>query len=201
MTIWAIVPVKPLRAGKSRLAGVLTAEQREALNLNLLSHTLDTLKEVPEITSILVVSRDPAALAQARARGALTVQESGQPQLNEALKRATVTTRRYDVSAVLILPADLPLLNPPDVRLLLKQSPPAPGVAIVPDRRQEGTNALLVSPPGLIDYDYGPGSFQRHCTRARQAGASLVVLDIPSLALDVDLPEDLELVRERMDLP
>jgi 2-phospho-L-lactate guanylyltransferase len=69
-------------------------------------------------------------------------------------------------------------------------------VVIAPDRREEGTNALLICPAGLIEYDFGPGSFKRHCERARQAGAKLEVVNLPSLSLDLDLPEDLEMVVE-----
>ena len=70
MALWAIVPVKPLRYGKSRLAGVLTQDERAALNTRLLSHTVDTLRSIPEIDQVLVISRDPAALALARDHGA-----------------------------------------------------------------------------------------------------------------------------------
>ena len=63
MTFWAIVPVKPIRRGKSRLAKALTDEQRAELNKNLLVHTVDILKTLPELEQILVVSRDPEALA------------------------------------------------------------------------------------------------------------------------------------------
>jgi 2-phospho-L-lactate guanylyltransferase (CobY/MobA/RfbA family) len=51
----------------------------------------------------------------------------------------------------------------------------------------------------LIGYDFGPDSFQRHCERARQAGARLEICELPSLALDVDLPEDLEAVGREFD--
>ena len=70
MTLWAIVPVKPLRRGKSRLAEVLTQEERKDLNRNLLAHTVDTLAAIPEIEHVLVISRDPEALALAREHGA-----------------------------------------------------------------------------------------------------------------------------------
>jgi 2-phospho-L-lactate guanylyltransferase (CobY/MobA/RfbA family) len=49
MTLWAIVPVKPLRRGKSRLADVLTSEERTDLNRHLLENTIDTLKSLPGI--------------------------------------------------------------------------------------------------------------------------------------------------------
>ena len=40
MSLWAIVPVKPLRRGKSRLAGALTEEERATLNQELLQRKL-----------------------------------------------------------------------------------------------------------------------------------------------------------------
>ena len=55
---------------------------------------------------------------------------------------------------------------------------------------------MLISPSGLIEYDFGDNSFQRHCERARQTGARLEIVDLPSLGLDLDLPEDLEIIRE-----
>ena len=60
MALWAIVPVKPLRRGKSRLAPVLSEDDRAELNQRLLLHTVDLLKGLPEIVDVLVVSRDSA---------------------------------------------------------------------------------------------------------------------------------------------
>jgi 2-phospho-L-lactate guanylyltransferase len=198
MTLWAIVPVKPLVRGKSRLSGVLSKEERADLNRRLLVHTLETLTAVPEIEHVLVVSRDQSALALARGLGARTVQENGAPQLNLALARATVVVKQYNTRGVLILPADLPLIGVEDIYAMLEQAKDPPVVVVAPDRHREGTNALLMSPVGLIEYDFGPGSFQRHCQRAQQAQARLVVLELPSLALDMDLPEDLDMVSHEL---
>ena len=199
MTLWAIVPVKPLRRGKSRLANVLSEEERADLNRKLLVHTIDTLIEIPEIEQVLVVSRDQGALALAREHGARTVQENGAPQLNIALARATVVAKNYVTRGVLIVPADLPLISAEDVRAMLEKVQNPPVVVVAPDRHHQGTNALLVCPVGLIDYDFGPDSFHRHCDRAQEAGARLEICELPSLALDVDLPEDLDLVESELN--
>ena len=199
MALWAIVPVKPLRHGKSRLAEVLSQDERADLNQRLLVHTLDTLGIIPEIDQVLVVSRDPAALALARDHGARTVQENGINELNLALTRATVVARSYITGSVLILPADLPLLTPEDVRSMLDKAHNPPVVVVTPDRHRLGTNALLVSPVGLIEYEFGPGSFQRHCQRALEKGARLEICELPSLALDVDMPEDLAMVEAQLE--
>jgi 2-phospho-L-lactate guanylyltransferase len=57
----------------------------------------------------------------------------------------------------------------------------------------------LICPAGLIEYEFGPDSFRRHCEIANQAGARLEIVELPSLALDVDMPEDLELVGQELD--
>ncbi len=196
MSLWAIVPVKPLRIGKSRLAGALTEEERTILNRELLERTLRTLASLKELDQILVVSRDPQALTIARKYGAKTVREDGQPHLNTALARATVVAQLHATQGVLILPADLPLLTEDDVRTLIDRATKPPVVVIAPDRHRRGTNALLMIPAGLIEYDFGKNSFARHCERAQQAGATLKIVELPSLGLDLDLPEDLEIIRK-----
>jgi 2-phospho-L-lactate guanylyltransferase len=195
MTLWAIVPVKPLRRGKSRLAGALSEDERTELNRTLLQHTVQTLSDIKELEEVLVISRDPEALTLARNLGARTVREDGQPELNMALKRATVVAQVYATRGVLVLPADLPLITRQDVLTLVERASEPPVVVIAPDRHEKGTNALLISPSGLIEYDFGEDSFQRHCQRVKESGARLEVVNLPSLGLDLDVPEDLELIR------
>ena len=195
MTFWAIVPVKPLRRGKSRLAGILTEDERADLNRALLQHTLQTLSELKEVDEVLVVSRDPQVLTIARNYGARTVREDGQPELNTALKRATVIAQVYATRGVLVLPADLPLISREDALALVERATDPPVVVIAPDRHGKGTNALLISPAGLIEYDFGENSFQRHCDLVKKAGARLEVVNLSSLGLDLDSPEDYEIIK------
>lgn len=199
MTLWAIVPVKPLRRGKSRLAGVLNEDERTALNHCLLVHTLDVLAGVSGIEHTLVVSRDPQALALARDHGARTVQEHGLSKLNLAIARATIVAVSHAVLGVLVLPADLPLLTVEDVQALIECSKQPPVMVIAPDRHGKGTNALLIKPTGRIQYTFGRDSFEKHCELAGRAGMRLEICERPNLALDVDLPEDLEMVHETLE--
>jgi 2-phospho-L-lactate guanylyltransferase len=194
MTIWAIVPVKPLRRGKSRLAGLLSEEQRTRLNRYLLEHTLIILNEITDIEHTLVVSRDPSALALTRSMGGRTVLEDGAPQFNTAIQRATIVAQAQGARAVIVLPADLPLIEPSDIIEIIDQGNNPPVVVIAPDRRLDGTNCLFVNPAGLINYGYGPGSFQRHSKYADDAGARLKVVHSNHFGLDLDLPEDLEML-------
>jgi 2-phospho-L-lactate guanylyltransferase (CobY/MobA/RfbA family) len=88
------------------------------------------------------------------------------------------------------------LITSEDIQTMLDRIGKPPVVVVAPDRCYNGTNALLVCPAGLIEYEYGEGSFQRHCDLARQVGARLEICELPSLALDLDNPEDLELVTQ-----
>lgn len=196
MSLWAIVPVKPLRRGKSRLAGALTEDERAVLNQELLERTLKTLMNLKELDKVLVVSRDSHALTIARNHGAMTVQEDGAPHLNTALTRASVIAQVHASHGVLVLPVDLPLLTTDDVLTLIDRAAKPPVVVIAPDRHRKGTNALLMVPAGQIEYDFGEDSFQRHCERAANSGARVEVVELPSLGLDLDDPEDLELIRK-----
>lgn len=200
MGFWTIVPVKPLRRGKSRLAGVMNENERTALNICLLQNTLSILAEIPNMDHILVISRDPQALALARSFGARTLLEHSESNLNRALEVATSMVKRPAHRGLLLLPADLPLLLREDIENLMTTAQNSPVVSIVPDRHGAGTNALLVSPPGLIRYSFGIGSFQRHCAAVAQSGARLEIVRVPSIALDLDIPEDLALVKPILEV-
>jgi 2-phospho-L-lactate guanylyltransferase len=191
MSIWAIIPVKPLRLAKSRLSSILTPEERQQFAEAMLRHVLDVLNAVPQVTGTLVISRDNHALALAREHGAKTVQESGAPELNVALMRATSIIRSWRSSAVLVLPADLPLISAEDVRNIINMAQGDRAVVISTDRNKDGTNALFVRPPGLIEYSYGEGSFRRHGMQARDAGAEVNIYESLRMVQDIDLPEDI----------
>jgi 2-phospho-L-lactate guanylyltransferase len=101
-----------------------------------------------------------------------------------------VLAARAELSAqrALLVPGDTPALDTADLDALLARAEP---VVIVPDRHGTGTNALLLTPPGAIAPAFGPGSCERHQAAAEAAGVDHAVLRLPSLALDVDTPEDL----------
>jgi len=195
MPLWAIVPVKPLRRGKSRLSTVLTEDERTALNQNMLANTLKILSSVERIDTIMVVSRDPGALTLAREFGARTVLENGNPELNTALRRAALVAKTYLANEIIIIPADLPLVTKQEIEDFLSRSGNPPEIVISPDRRKDGTNMLYIHPAGLIQFNYGSGSFAKHLSQAEKAGARIEIVESTPLGLDLDLPEDLELLQ------
>lgn len=192
MSVWAIIPVKPLNRSKTRLAPVLSPEERQKLAETMFRHVLETVRMTHNILGTLVISRDSRALAIARDYGARTVQESGAPELNGALARATQVLVRWHVRAILVLPADLPLIAPDDLASIVRMGDSDRSVVLATDQHGDGTNAMFMRPPGLIPYAYGIGSFERHYQMAVEAGADVQVYRSDRMMLDVDLPSDLE---------
>ena len=195
MIIWAVVPVKSLQQGKSRLSELLADEERADLTRQMLSHTLEVLSGIPEAAATLVVSADAKVLRMAVASGARVLREPSPPNLNRAVSLASEAARAAGASAVLVLPADLPLLSAGEIRAMIGLAHEPPVMLIAPDRHRRGTNALLVSPVALIESDFGRDSFARHVRRARAAGARVEICELPGLALDLDSPADFEIYR------
>jgi 2-phospho-L-lactate guanylyltransferase len=201
MNIWAIVPVKPFNRAKSRLAQVLSPEQREALAEKMFRHSLEVLTSVRQIAGVLVISRDTKVLAIARDHHVHTVQESGTPELNAALLRASQVVRTQGANGVLVLPADVPMIAAEDIEQILHMGRYNTTVVLAPDHNEEGTNALLVNPPGLIPFAYGLGSFKRHLMFAEEAGATVRIYRSDRMSLDIDVPADLDLYHQLTEQP
>lgn len=201
MSLWAIVPVKPLRRGKSRLSEILSEDERAHLNHQLFVHTIDILKQVDAITDILVVSRDSNVLTEARDLQVRTVTENGTPELNTALRRATLFSKVFSTEGVLIVPADLPLMTPEDVSEFLDARTEPPCIVIAPDRRRQGTNLLFTKPADLLTFSYGKESFDRHLELAKEKQAQVVIIENERIALDLDLPEDYTLLNSAKAIP
>jgi 2-phospho-L-lactate guanylyltransferase len=195
--IAVVIPAKPFNEAKTRLSECLPARQRAALSRRLLRRTLKLALAVTD--QVVVVSRDRVLLAEVEAAGATGLVEEA-PGLNAALTQATDFARKQGAGGVLVLPADLPRLTAEDIRAVIELGARAPAVVIAPCRHETGTNALLVRPPGLVPFAFGPGSFAAHCAAAGAAGVPPRVYRSPTIALDLDTPEDWELIRSQFGI-
>ncbi len=189
MRLGALVPMKPLPQVKTRLSACLDAEARSALMAESLQRVIYVLRDAAVADEIAVISRDPEVRAWARWMGLSALRERG-TSLNAALRQGRRHFRRAD--ALLVLSADLVAVQPDDLRAMarLARECAEPCVVIAPDRRSSGTNALLLKPPGVIDFVFGDDSAQRHAAQAAQRGAAVRWYRSDSISLDIDLPED-----------
>jgi len=190
MSLCAIIPVKPLRRGKSRLSHVLSSSQREVLNGYLLQSILESLSPIDLIDHRIVISYDPSALALARNFGANTVLENRNTDINRALRRATVAAKAYGATNLLVLPADLPLITKDDIQAFLNHQTEPPEIIISSDRKLNGTNALYINPLGAINYNFGNWSFRKHVEEAERKKVKVNIFRNTNISFDLDVPED-----------
>ena len=190
MPATAILPIKRFAAAKSRLAGSAAADARPALAAAMLADVLAALARASEIERMIVVSGEPAAIAAAGEAGAEALDDPSDTGHSHAAMLGVDAAIEAGADRVALLPGDCPLLDPDELDLALAEL--GEGVAgVVPDRHGSGTNGLLLDPPDAIAPAFGPGSCERHLELARAASVTPVVIEIPSLALDLDTPADL----------
>lgn len=196
MKYQALIPVKSLSSAKSRLASNLPQNQRETLVLDMLHHVLSVLLESELFEQVSVVSADGRVLEQAQLWGAQALIEE-QHGHNPALHAATLRTHAVGIpfagtlsEALLTISADLPLLTTQEIRCFLEQ-PTEHEVVLAPARDGTGTNAILVRPPLIVPYAFGPNSLHRYVEAARQRRLNYKIYYSTGLAFDIDTIEDL----------
>jgi 2-phospho-L-lactate guanylyltransferase len=201
-----LVPLRSLAGGKQRLGGALDAEERETLLRGLLRHTLTVLGGWDACAAIHLVASDASVLREAAPDAPATptqVPVHRRLQAGEGLNEALLLARRDAIeagaTAVLCLPADLPVLSLRALERLLEAADAALAagagraiVVIAPSDARVGTNALLLSPPQVIDPAFGTASLEAHLRAAAAVDASAQVVEDEDLGFDLDTPEDLE---------
>ncbi len=91
-------------------------------------------------------------------------------------------------TTVLLVPIDVPLVTPDDFGRLAASA--RPGLIVVPSADGTGTNALVRTPPDVIESRFGPGSFRAHMDQARAKGIFAEALRLPGLMFDIDTRDD-----------
>lgn len=189
MTVWAIIPVKHLDKAKSSLAQILDPQTRRSLVLAMLADMINALGEAPSISKTAVISPDDEVLDFVRANRAEGVKDPGL-DINRAFKLAISRAVASGAKAVLLLPGDLPLIRPADIENIIAMATAERDVVISPSKAN-GTNALFLRPPDVMELNFGGESFPRHLAEAVHAGVRPRIYRSITMSFDVDEPEDL----------
>jgi 2-phospho-L-lactate guanylyltransferase len=190
---WAVVPLKDLRQAKQRLEPVLQPDERRELVLRMFADVLAALRGVHGLAGIAVVSRDPELVPS----DLLWIEDPGSG-LNGAIAAAARQLELRGAAAMLAIHGDVPFVKAAEIEALLHAGETTP-VVIAPDRLRQGTNALFLRPSTLFATQFGIDSLPRHVAAAEAVGITPHICDLPGFGFDVDLPQDLEELRQRQN--
>ena len=188
-SVIAIVPMKPLSKGKSRLGKSLSAEQRADLAMGMLRRVLLAIKAA-SVETIWVVGGDERVCNMTRNLGGECLKELGK-DLNDTLKKAFELAFEQGKSALYVA-GDLPFLKPVDIHGMMQSSRRQGNVTLAPARRDGGTNAIFVPHGVPLQPELGHGSFMKHLTQAARLETSVAINSSPGLGFDLDVVDDLE---------
>ncbi len=197
MRTLAILPMKTFSEAKTRLRLELNAQDRRALVEAMFADVLVALRRVPALERIIVVSADHGAQRIAAGYGA-TVVEDDERGHNAAAMHGIRGALEAGADRALLVPGDCPTLAPKDLDVLLAHETAGRSALIVPDRHGTGTNALLLTPPDALVPSFGPDSCRRHLADAGSSGVAAEVVELPSLALDIDTADDLDALQQML---
>jgi 2-phospho-L-lactate/phosphoenolpyruvate guanylyltransferase len=177
--VLAIVPFKGLEGAKSRLAGILDAEERARLALDMLERVLAACEQAGSIRRTLLVTPDLSLFSGGRE----VLADSGTGHA-DAIDLALAHPRAQD--GALVVMADCPLVEPQALDGVVEAATP---LALVPSE-DGGVNALALRPLDGFRPRFGVTA-ESMIASARAAGLEPAVVDDPRLAFDVDRPADL----------
>ncbi len=197
MSTYAILPIKSFEDAKQRLATGLSAGPRRALAEAMFSDVLTALRRANSIDVFVVVSSARNAQRIAGGHGAEVIEDDAEGHSEAALLGIAHATEA-GADRVLLVPGDCPVIDPGQLDELIAHPTNGRSALVIPDRHGTGTNALLLTPPDALTPSFGPDSCARHLELARDQGTAGEIVVVQSLALDIDTPEDLDLLRETL---
>ncbi len=162
------LPLKDPVWAKTRLAGLLSDEQREALVEAMALDVMDAVLNVGSGTRLSVIAPGywQGRLPQRPDLNLLREEQLASTGLNGVLREAVVIERP---DRALVLHGDLPGLEAQAVRAAARALQDHE-VVICPDAAGVGTNALGFRGDAMPEFRFGPDSFSAH-QRCAEAGA------------------------------
>jgi len=182
-----VIPVKGENP-KGRLGELLSKREKKQLQLSMLEDTLATIAQARKLGQTYVVSSDKDILRFAERYGVGSISEEKDRGVNQAVERAVLALGRYE--GWMIIPADIPLITPNDIRTVLTLVRMGSSIVISPSEDYSGTNLLLMSKRSMIPLHYDDDSFTKHVEEASRRGFRFSVYYSQNVGFDIDRASD-----------
>lgn len=191
-----LIPVKDLTHAKTRLAGLLSEDERQRLAWSMFEDVGRAAAGARKPDRVVLVTSFGPAVEHGRKLGWDILLEESQVSESASIDWASRALSERGFQSVMRLPADLPLVRAEDIDALMSLELECPGALLVPSREGTGTNAIIRTPPALFPSRFGPNSLALHRQEAARVGVECLIVDKVRIALDIDEPADVELLVE-----
>ena len=191
-----LIPVKNLTNAKQRLAGALDQARRSQLAEAMLRDVMNAAAGVSNRLDAFLVTGDSQAQAMAAEFSFGVIEDTRNESETAAIDMATSWCERHGYDTSVVVPGDIPLITGDELKQVLDAAP-VEGAVFVPAYDRRGSNCILRRPASLIPLHFGNDSFLPHCEAMKKTGKPLVVLEMAGIGLDIDNPQELELLVHR----
>jgi 2-phospho-L-lactate guanylyltransferase len=191
--IWAIIPVKEFDGAKHRLSDLLSPHERRRLAETMLTDMLDAVAGCRHLAGVMIVTIDPNATVLGQNIGARILTEGARDGHTGSVNAGRRLLAREGRSGMITLPGDIPATRAHEIDAVLSAHLAAPSFTISPAHDDQGSNAVVCSPPEQVALRFGDNSYFPHLDAARLHGIEPTVIRQPGIAMDIDHPVDLAL--------
>jgi 2-phospho-L-lactate guanylyltransferase len=197
--LYVVLTMRGIHSSKRRLESAVDAAQRAELNRWLLARTLRVVEQwLGGMERCIFVTACAEALAIAQAAGSSAIDEPGGALgHNHAAAVGLAHAASIGARDVMMLPCDLPLLGGEalDAFAALRDERT---LVLAADRHGTGTNAVIVDAAADLEFKFGEGSLGLYDAWARSTRHAVAICTRRELAVDLDTPADLKLLRASM---
>ena len=191
--IWAVIPVKEFEGAKHRLSDLLSPHERLVLAATMLADVLDAVAGCRHLAGVVIVTIDPNATVLGQNIGARILTEGARDGHTGSVNAGRRVLAREGRSGMITMPGDIPAVRAGEIDAVLAAHLAAPSFTISPAHDDQGSNAVVCSPPESVPLRFGDNSYFPHLDAARRAGIEPTVIRQPGIAMDIDHPVDLAL--------
>ena len=188
--MWALIPINDFSGSLSRLSEHLDRDQRKEMTQILATQVIEALYSVQSIEKIVVLSNERQWLKSFDNQKIIILKDPEIKKLKAKITHAANWIQSQGANRMLYLSVDLPFVQEKDITKFITEH--QGGLSIVKAHKENGTNALILDFPAILEFQFGVNSFDKHLATAKAQKINTKIVEIENLSLDIDTWDDLQ---------
>ena len=188
--MWALIPINDFSGSLSRLSEHLNRDQRKEMTQILATQVIEALYSVQSIEKIVVLSNERQWLKSFDNQKIIILKDPEIKKLKAKITHAANWIQSQGANQMLYLSVDLPFVQEKDITKFITEH--QGGLSIVKAHKENGTNALILDFPAILEFQFGVNSFDKHLATAKAQKINTKIVEIKNLSLDIDTWDDLQ---------